>query len=132
MMHLQAVTVLFAAKDGSYFRIGQRRLLFRACLHIKAAVADAEIDTTVRTQAQSVQIMAAKCDADAKAFVQDTLLIGAAIIVVVSQRPKSWDARIVDRTVTCQYVRARTFEYTVEAILENSVDIRSTVTVSVD
>ena len=132
MMHLQAVTVLFAAKDGSCFRIGQRRLLFRACLHIKAAVADAEIDTTVRSQAQAVQNMAAKCVEDAKAFVQDTLLIGAAIIVVVSQRPKSWDARIVDRTVTCQYVRARTFEYTVEAILENSADIRSTVTVSVD
>ena len=83
-----------AAEDGS--RVGSYKTRALLCFHVVTTVANAEVNSTVRTLNQPVHIVASKRDADSVSVMQRISLIGHSVTVFIAQLPEFWNARVID------------------------------------
>ncbi len=95
MCKLAAVEV--AAIDDAFFVIRHHSFI-RTILrhHVRAAIADGEIEFAVRPNAQPVQIVAEKSDAHAKSIKQRFFGVRFAILVLIAKEPKIRNVRVIN------------------------------------
>ncbi len=87
--------------------------------HVVAAVANAEVQPTIRADDQPVHVVTTECHADAVSVVQRLSSLGNAVVVGVGQFPQLWDACVVDLVVPMQNPGARSVSDVVETVGED-------------
>src|SRR5206468_1289392 len=90
--HLEVGTVRIAAENAACVRFADLPAIGQ--LHVRAAVADAEINLSVRTEMHAVRIVADETNPHAKSVMQRLAEISDAIAVGVAQQPEIRDVRV--------------------------------------
>ena len=90
--HFQVRAVWIAPKDTARVRLANRAPLGH--LHVRAAVANAEINFSVRAEMHAVRIVAEETHPHAEAIMEGAAKIGDAVAIDVAQQPEIGDVGI--------------------------------------
>lgn len=122
--------VELAAKDRAGRRVGEHPTV--AGRDVITAVTDGEVEPSVGTEEQAVQVVAPERHPDAVAVGEDHPPIGLAVAFLIDQLPKLGDTGVIDVVAANQDARPRAFLETIESVGKHLAAVDAPVVVGVN